>query len=175
LFGDGAGAAILGPCSDEDKRAGRGILSTHLYTDSTYACSLYIPGGGSKEPSTVEGIAKKRHLVHMEGQDIFKAAVRNLVSASKAALAANDLAPGAIDWVVAHQANLRILKAISDRVEIPMDRFFINIHKYGNTSSASIPIALDELLEERGIEPGKLLLMTALGAGISWGSAVVRW
>ena len=171
LFGDGAGAVVLGP-NDGD---GRGILSTHLYTDGALACSLFIPGGGSKEPFSAEVLENKRHLVHMEGQDVFKAAVRNLAMASNAAITANGLKPSDIDWVVAHQANLRILQALSQRVELPMERFFVNIHKYGNTSSASIPIALNEIVAEGKLKQGQLVLMCALGAGISWGSALVRW
>ncbi|MFI5301992.1 MAG: 3-oxoacyl-[acyl-carrier-protein] synthase III C-terminal domain-containing protein, partial [Polyangiales bacterium] len=123
-----------------------------------------------------EVLAKKRHKVHMEGQDVFKAAVRNLASAARAALDHNGVAAHEVDWVVAHQANLRILSAMAQRVELPMEKFFINIHKYGNTSSASIPIALSELIEEGDkLKPGQLVLMSALGAGISWGSALVRW
>ena len=171
LFGDGAGAVIVG-ANDGD---GRGILSTHLFTDGALAGSLFIPGGGSREPSSAATLAAKRQLVHMEGQDVFKAAVRNLSSAARAALDANGVRAGEVDWVVAHQANLRILQAISQRLELPMERFFINIHKYGNTSSASIPIALSELLETGSPKPGQLVLMCALGAGISWGSALVRW
>lgn len=171
LFGDGAGAVVLGP-SDDGKR---GILSTHLFTDGALACTLLIPGGGSKEPFGPEVLANKRHKVHMEGQDVFKAAVRNLANAATAALNANGMAATDVDWVVAHQANLRILQAISQRLEIPMERFHVNIQKYGNTSSASIPIALDEAVRDGLIKPGQSILMTALGSGISWGSALVRW
>ncbi|GAC1358771.1 MAG: ketoacyl-ACP synthase III [Polyangiales bacterium] len=179
LVGDGAGAVVVGPNTAPDPTgpgaADRGILSTHLFTDGALACSLFIPGGGSKEPVSAEVLANKRHLVHMEGQDVFKAAVRNLSSAANAALAANGITAKDVDWVVAHQANLRILQAISQRLEIPMERFYVNIQKYGNTSSASIPIALDELIAERRVAPGQTILMTALGAGISWGSALIRW
>ena len=180
LFGDGAGAVVVGPNDLSSPAYGpggadRGILSTHLFTDGSLAGSLFIPGGGSKEPTSQTVLENKRHLVHMEGQDVFKAAVRNLAAASNAALAANGITAKDVDWVVAHQANYRILQAISQRLELPMERFFINIHKYGNTSSASIPIALDELLETGGLKPGQLVLMCALGAGISWGSALIRW
>lgn len=175
LFGDGAGAVVVGPTTDEDKAQGRGILSTHIYTDGALAPALLIPGGGSKEPFSAEVLANKRHLVHMTGQDVFKAAVRYLSNASKAALEANGLTSKDVDWVVAHQANIRILQGVSQRVEIPMERFYVNIHRYGNTSSASIPIALDEVLAEGKIQRGQTILMCALGAGISWGSALVRW
>jgi 3-oxoacyl-[acyl-carrier-protein] synthase-3 len=175
LFGDGAGAVVIGPTTPEEAEAGRGILSTQIFTDGALAPALLIPGGGSKEPFSAEVLANKRHLVHMSGQDVFKAAVRYLAAASRAALDAAQIDPKQLDWVVAHQANIRILQAVSQRVEIPMERFFINIHKYGNTSSASIPIALDEALEEGKILPGQTVLMCALGAGISWGAAVIRW
>jgi len=175
LFGDGAGAVIVGPNSEEEAEAGRGILSTHIFTDGSLAPALQIPGGGSKEPFTADVLANKRHLVHMSGQDVFKAAVRYLAAASKAALETNGLSSNELDWVVAHQANIRILSGVSQRLEIPMDRFYINIHKYGNTSSASIGIALDEAVSEGKIKPGQTILMCALGAGISWGSALVRW
>ncbi len=175
LFGDGAGAVVIGPTTEEEASAGRGILTTHIFTDGALAPALLIPGGGSKEPFTQEVLDKKRFLVHMTGQDVFKAAVRYLASASKAALTTVGLDPKDLDWVVAHQANMRILQGVSQRLEIPMDRFFINIHKYGNTSSASIPIALDEAVTEGKIKPGQTVLMCALGAGISWGSALIRW
>ena len=175
LFGDGAGAVVVGPTTEEEAEAGRGILSTHLFTDGSLANALLIPGGGSKEPFSAKVLEDRRHLVHMTGQDVFKAAVRYLAASARTALEANHLTPGELDWVVAHQANMRILSALSQRVEIPMERFFINIHKYGNTSSASIPIALDEALTEERIKPGQTVLMCALGAGISWGSALIRW
>lgn len=175
LFGDGAGAVVVGPNTEEEAEAGRGILSTHIFTDGSLAPALQIPGGGSREPFSAEVLANKRHLVHMSGQDVFKAAVRYLAAASKAALEVNGLTGKDVDWVVAHQANIRILQGVSQRLEVPMERFFINIHKYGNTSSASIGIALDEALAEGKILPGQTVLMCALGAGISWGSALVRF
>jgi 3-oxoacyl-[acyl-carrier-protein] synthase-3 len=175
LFGDGAGAVVIGPNTEEEAKEGRGILSTAIFTDGALAPALLIPGGGSKEPVSAEVVANKRHLVHMTGQDVFKAAVRYLASASKAALASAEISAKDIDWVVAHQANIRILNGVAQRTEIPMEKFFINIHRYGNTSSASIPIALDECVREGKIKPGQSILMCALGAGISWGSAVVRW
>jgi 3-oxoacyl-[acyl-carrier-protein] synthase-3 len=172
LFGDGAGAAVLAATDGAD---GRGVLSTHIYTDGSLAESLIIPGGGSKEPVSADVVARKRHYVHMTGQDVFKAAVRNLAAASNAALEYNGVTAAQVDKVVAHQANMRILNAVAQRLELPMERFFINIHKYGNTSSASIPIALDELVEAGKVAAGETILMCALGAGISWGSALVRW
>jgi 3-oxoacyl-[acyl-carrier-protein] synthase-3 len=170
LFGDGAGAAVLGPAADD----GAGILSTKLYTDSSLVGSLCIPAGGSKERLTPEALGAQRDKVHMAGQDIFKVAVKNLTSASRSALEQANLPSSAVRWVVPHQANLRIIAQVAQRLDIPLERFVLNIEKYGNTSSASIPIALDEALRDGRIDKGDTVLMCALGAGISWGSALVR-
>lgn len=170
LFGDGAGAAVLGPAGDD----GSGVLSTRLYTDSSLADSLCIPAGGSKERLTPQALAESRDKVFMVGQDIFKVAVKNLTGASRSALRAANLAPEAVDWVVPHQANLRIIAQVAQRLDIPLERFVLNIERYGNTSSASIPIALDEAVRDGRIKPGSTVLMCALGAGISWASALVR-
>jgi 3-oxoacyl-[acyl-carrier-protein] synthase III len=169
LFGDGAGAVVLGPSSGD----GRGVVSTHLFADGAGADDLIIPGGGTAEPATHDTIEKARHFVHMSGQAIFSAAVRNLASATRTALESNGLVAEDVDRVVAHQANVRILGALAQRLKMPMDKFFLNIDKYGNTSSASVPIALDEAYRSGAVKDGDLLLMSALGAGLSWGSAVV--
>lgn len=170
LFGDGAGAVVLGP-SDGD---GRGLLATRIFTDGSLAHALTIPGGGTAEPLTDEGLVKKRNKVHMMGQEIFRTAIKNLTSASTAVLKASGLTSADLDWVVAHQANLRIITQVADRLNFPMEKFVINIQEYGNTSSASIPIALDEAVRDGRIKPGQNVLMCALGAGISWGAALVR-
>ena len=169
LFGDGAGAVVLGPSKN-----GAGILATQLFTDGSLAHALHIPAGGSAEPYSEEGIEKFRHKVHMSGSEVFKTAVKNLTSASSAAVKAAGLKSTDIDWVVAHQANMRILDQVATRLGFPLSRFVLNIENYGNTSSASIPIALDEAVRDGRIKPGQHVLMCALGAGISWGSAVVR-
>jgi 3-oxoacyl-[acyl-carrier-protein] synthase-3 len=170
LFGDGAGAAILAPAGDD----GRGVLSTRLYTDSSLVDSLCIPAGGSAEPLTAEGLAKNRNKVFMVGSDIFKIAVKNLTSASREAVEAAGLSADDVKWVVPHQANLRIIAQVAMRLDIPLERFVLNIERYGNTSSASIPIALDEAVRDGRIKRGDTVLMCALGAGISWGSALIR-
>lgn len=170
LFGDGAGAVVLGPAKDD----GRGILSTRIFTDGSLAGALHIPAGGSAEPVTQDGIEKKRNKVHMVGQEVFKVAIKNLTSASTLALKAAGLTSKELDWVVAHQANLRIITQVSERLGFPLDKFVLNIEEYGNTSSASIPIALDEAVRDGRIRPGQNVLLCALGAGISWGSAIVR-
>jgi 3-oxoacyl-[acyl-carrier-protein] synthase-3 len=169
LFGDGAGAVVLGPSKGDS-----GILSTRIFTDGSLAGALQIPGGGSQEPLTIDGLERKRNKVHMTGSEVFKVAIRNLTSASTIVLKASGLTSAELDWVVAHQANLRIINQVSDRLGFPLEKFIINIEEYGNTSSASIPIALDEAVRDGRIRPGHAVLMCALGAGISWGSAIVR-
>jgi 3-oxoacyl-[acyl-carrier-protein] synthase III len=175
LFGDGAGAAIIArrPADPADPKP-RGILGTRIFTDGSLAEALTIPAGGSREAVTPEGLANARNKVHMQGQEIFKVAVKNLTGATKAVLDDAGLGPTDIDWVVAHQANIRILSQVSARVEVPLERFVLNIERYGNTSSASIPIALDEAIRDGRVKEGHTLAMCALGAGISWGGAVVR-
>ncbi|HYO95400.1 MAG TPA: beta-ketoacyl-ACP synthase III [Polyangiaceae bacterium] len=170
LFGDGAGAAVLGPALGD----GRGVLSTKLYTDSSLVASLCIPAGGSKERVTAEAIASKRDKVVMNGQDIFKVAVKNLTRASLSALSAAGLSASDVRWVVPHQANQRIILQVAQRLDIPLERYVLNIERYGNTSSASIPLALDEAIRDGRVQRGDTVLMCALGAGVSWGSALIR-
>ena len=176
LFGDGAGAVVLGPADDALAENGkpRGILSTAIHTDGAFAPSLWIPGGGSVSPTSHEVIDQKKHKVHMRGQDIFKVAVRNLYSASKNALTSAGITHADVDWVCAHQANLRIINNVVSRLEVPEEKVLVNIERVGNTSSASIPILLDENVRTGKIKAGDTVLMCALGAGISWGSALVR-
>ena len=169
LFGDGAGAVVMGPAVGD-----RGILASRIFTDGSLAGVLQIPGGGSREPMTTEGLANKRNKVHMTGSEVFRVAIRNLTSASTLALKEAGLTSAELDWVVAHQANLRIITQVSDRLAFPLEKFVLNLEEYGNTSSASIPIALDEAVRDGRIKPGQTVLMCALGAGISWGSALLR-
>jgi 3-oxoacyl-[acyl-carrier-protein] synthase III len=171
LFGDGAGAAIVSRAEGD----GAGILSTHLYADGSQASALHIPAGGSAHPASQMTVAEGLHYVHMAGQDVFKYAVRALSSASLTALEANGFTREDVQWVVPHQANMRILDAVSKRVGIPLDRFVLNLEKYGNTSSASIPIALDEARRAGTVRDGEHVLMCALGGGLAWGSALVRF
>jgi 3-oxoacyl-[acyl-carrier-protein] synthase-3 len=166
---------VLGLCDDEQQQSGRGVLSVHLYADGSQAEALSIPAGGSLQPTTAETVAAGKHYVHMAGKVIFTHAVRNLSAACQAALKQHGLTPADVDLVVAHQANLRIVEAVAQRLELPMERFFINIEKYGNTSSASVPIALDEAVRAGRVKAGDRLLFCALGAGLAWGAACVRW
>jgi 3-oxoacyl-[acyl-carrier-protein] synthase III len=175
LFGDGAGAVVLGPSiAPKNGEARRGVISTKIFTDGSLASSLSIPGGGSRIPLSHAALDERKNKVHMVGSEVFKVAVKNLSSASREAIEASGMSAGDIDWVVAHQANMRIITQVANRLDIPLERFVLNIERYGNTSSASIPIALDEAVRDGRIKPGQTVLMCALGAGISWGSALVR-
>jgi 3-oxoacyl-[acyl-carrier-protein] synthase-3 len=171
LFGDGAGAVVIGP----SERDGRGIVSTHLFTDGALVPILQIPGGGTREPFDQNVLDSRRHYVQMSGPEVMKAAVRYLAASAKTALETNGLTTDSLDWVVAHQANIRIIQAMAQRVGISLDKFYLTISKYGNTSSATVPIALSEMDEKGLLLPGQTILLCALGAGISWGSAIVRW
>jgi 3-oxoacyl-[acyl-carrier-protein] synthase-3 len=171
LFGDGAGAVVLSRADDDSNGH---LLTTKIYTDSALTDSLCIPAGGSKEPITAEALDAHRNKVCMNGQDVFKVAVKKLTSASLDAMKDAGLTPEQIDWVVPHQANLRIIDQVVARLKVPYERVIINIENRGNTSSASIPIALDEAIRDGRIKPGQVVLMSALGAGISWASAIAR-
>jgi 3-oxoacyl-[acyl-carrier-protein] synthase-3 len=170
LFGDGAGAAVVGVAEGD----GRGVLSTSLHTDGALTGLLCIPGGGSREPMTVQRLADQRNKVHMMGQEIFRVAVKNLAMSSEAAMAEAGVKASDIDWVVPHQANIRILKQLAERLAIPIERFVLNIDRYGNTSSASVPIALDEAWRDGRIKAGQTVLVFALKSSVSWASAIIR-
>jgi 3-oxoacyl-[acyl-carrier-protein] synthase III len=171
LFGDAAGAMVLGPSKDD----ARGIISTHLHTDGAQTGILCIPGGGSKTPVSHEMVDQRLQYVSMNGRDVYKFAVRALSEAIGEAFAANNLTADHITHVVAHQANVRIIDAVLERVKLPKEKAFLNIDKYGNTSSASLPMTLDEANRSGRLAPNDTILMMAIGAGMSWGSAIVRW
>jgi len=175
LFGDGAGAVILGPADAQPGDAKpRGLLSTSILTDGSLANSLRIPGGGTVQPTSHTTVDQNLQYIQMKGQDIFKVAVKNLLSASRNAIARAGMTQDDIDWICAHQANKRIIDQVVARVEVPPEKVLMNIERVGNTSSASIPILLDESYRSGKIKAGDTVLMCALGAGISWGSAIVR-
>jgi 3-oxoacyl-[acyl-carrier-protein] synthase-3 len=171
LFGDGAGAAVVGPSAEPD----RGLIGTRLGAFGDGADLLYISHGGTRYPATSESIANRDHCIRMKGKEVFKLAVRAMDEAARDILEQHHLRADQISLVIPHQANLRIIEAISEYLELPMDRFFVNVDRYGNTSAASIPIALDEARRAGRIKPGELTMLVAFGAGLTYGSALIRW
>jgi len=171
LFGDAAGAMVLVP----ETRPDHGLLSTHLHTDGTQWDILNIPGGGSRKPFSLEVMEKREQFVKMNGREVFKTAVRVLEQCSREALERNGYRPQDVTHVIAHQANLRILDAIMRRLEIPLEKCHLNIEEVGNTSSASVPVTLDQANRKGALKDGDLILMMAIGGGMAWGSALLRW
>lgn len=172
LWGDGAGAVVM-QMIDDDRR---GILSTHLHSDGAGGTKLQLPGGGSMTtPISYESVDKDLHTLKMNGPDSFKIAVRAFSDVSIEALEHNGYTINDLDLLIPHQANLRIIEAVAKRVKLPMEKVYITIYKYGNISSASIAIALDEAVRSAAIKPDNLVLFSAFGGGLSWGSSLVRW
>lgn len=171
LFGDAAGAMVVAPSKDES----RGILSTHMHSDGRLAEILCIRGGGSMYPLSEEVLRRKMHKVSMNGREVYKAAVRTLTEVFIEGLQANGLTAKDVTHVIAHQANLRIIESVMSRLGIPIEKCWLNIARYGNTSSASVPTTLDEANRAGRLRPGDLIAMMAVGAGIAWGGAIVRW
>lgn len=171
LFGDAAGAMVMVP----ETREGHGLLSTHLHTDGNQAGILNIPGGGSRKPFSAEVLAAGDQFVKMNGREVFKTAVRVLDQCSREALERNGVRTQDVKHVIAHQANLRILEAVMKRLEIPLEKCHLNIEEVGNTSSASVPVTLDQANRKGDLKDGDLILMMAIGGGMAWGSALVRW
>ncbi len=171
LFGDGAGATVL-----KATRADHGVLATTIRCDGEGADFLAMPGGGSSSPpSRPETLEKRLPFIKMMGGETFKVAVRTMTDVCREVLKEGGFVTGDVQWLIPHQANDRIIQAVGERLEIPPERCVVNIERYGNTSSASIPIALDEYVREGKIRRGDLILFTAFGAGLTWGAALVRW
>jgi 3-oxoacyl-[acyl-carrier-protein] synthase III len=170
LFGDGAGAVVMGAT-----RGDRGVLSTHLHTDGSMADLLCIPGGGSLNPASRSSVDERLHFIKMKGNETFKVAVRALEEAVLEALEYNGLKPSDIDLLVPHQANVRIIQATAKRLGMPMKKVVLTLEHYGNTSAASVPMALDEAVRDGRIVPGKLVMLESFGGGLSWASALIRW
>jgi len=172
LWGDGAGAAVL-TVGDE----GAELISTHIHTDGKNGQDLLLPGGGSKTtPISHESVDKKLHTLKMiEANMSFKVAVRRFIDSIKEAAEKNNISVQDIDWFIPHQANLRMFQAISKSLNIPMEKFYITIHKYGNISSASCAIALDEAIRDGSIKKGQLICIPVFGGGLTWGSALIRY
>ncbi len=170
LFGDGAGAAVVRPMPD-----GRGILASCLSGDSSQWHLLRMEGGGIKYPASPQTLERRMHFLKMEGGGVFKSAVLMMERTTQRALEEAGLTKEDVDWVVPHQANYRILKAFAERFGIPMEKIIVNIERYGNTSTASIPIALVEAQADGRIKPGDVVVLNAFGAGVTYGAVVLRW
>jgi 3-oxoacyl-[acyl-carrier-protein] synthase-3 len=170
LFGDGAGVAVL-EASNED----RGILCTKIHSDGSMWDLLHTPGGGSRYPASKETIKKKQHFIKMKGNETFKVAVRTLEGLVLETLDENKLKPSDLSLLVPHQANLRIIQATADRIGLPMEKVAVNLDRYGNTSAASIPLALDEAVKSGRVREGDYILLEAFGGGLTWASALIKW
>lgn len=170
IFGDGAGAAVIGPVAD-----GKGILATKIRSDGRYEEQLFAPGGGTKLGTTHETIDNRDHFFKMRGNELFKVAVRSMAEISNEMLAKAGYKVEDVDLVVPHQANQRITDAVASRLGVPEEKMYSNIAQHGNTSSASIPIALDECMQSGKIKEGDLVLLTAFGGGVTWGATVIRF
>ena len=170
LFGDGAGAAVV-----RRSDGVRGILGTHHGSDGRLAELLYRPGGGALMPMDADVLANRDHLVKMAGREVFKNAVRSMAEGAKRALEQSGLTADAVDLMIPHQANNRIIEATARYAGIPMEKVYVNVHRYGNMSSATIPVAMDEAVEEGRLLPGMNVLTVAFGAGLTWGALVIRW
>jgi 3-oxoacyl-[acyl-carrier-protein] synthase III len=170
LFGDGAGAAIL-----RHRGSAHGVISTHIGSDGEFTDILFMPGGGSRCPITRENVDLDLATIHMTGKEVYKQAVIAMLNAAKKALELAGLTIDDIACVIPHQANLRIIEAIADRLKIPIEKFYVNLDKYGNTSAAAVAIALDEANRTGRIKAGDYVLMVVFGGGLTWASTVIEW
>jgi 3-oxoacyl-[acyl-carrier-protein] synthase-3 len=170
LFGDGAAGVLL-----EARDAGPGFDAGNLGVDGSAADILMVPAGGSRRPASAETVANREHFVRMQGQEVFRRAVRAVVDSAVVAMEKAGVTAADIDWFVPHQANLRIIEAARQRLDIPTERTIVNIDRYGNTSAASIPLALSEAADDGRLATGDRVLLSGFGAGMSWASAVLTW
>lgn len=170
LFGDGAGAVVV-----RRSQNGRGVLASFMRSDGNLAELLWRPAGGVVEPVTADTLATSDHMIRMAGREVFKAAVRSMAEAADHALAHAGLTGEDVDLFVPHQANMRIIEATARYANVPMEKVFVNVDRYGNMSSATIPVALDEAVEQGLLREGSNVLMVAFGAGFTWASSVLRW
>ena len=171
LFGDAAGAAVL----HKVDQPGIGILGSDLGADGEFADNLYISAGGSKRPADAQSVAERAHCIRMNGREVFKSAVRVMETVAREMMEQHNLTPDQINLVIPHQANIRIIEALASSLKVPMERVYVNLDRYGNTSSASIPLALDEARRAGRIKPGDLTLLVAFGAGLTYGATLIRW
>ncbi|MGH9429951.1 MAG: beta-ketoacyl-ACP synthase III [Terriglobia bacterium] len=170
IFGDGVAAGVLGPVEPPS-----GILATEMHTDGQYAEQLFIPAGGTVTPASCDTVKARGHYIKMRGNELFKVAVRNLEEVSRRVLEKGGVCPGQLDLFIPHQANQRITDAVRERLGVAAEKVYSNISRVGNTSSASIPICLDECVRSGRVKKGDLVLMSAFGAGVTWGSVLMRW
>jgi 3-oxoacyl-[acyl-carrier-protein] synthase-3 len=170
LFGDGAGAAVV-EATEED----RGIMSVRIHSDGCMWELLHTPAGGSKNPASKETVRKRQHFIRMKGNETFKVAVRTLESLVVETLEENRLKPSQLSLLIPHQANERIIQATAKRLNLPMERVVMNLDRYGNTSAASIPIALDEAVRTGRVRDGDYVLLEAFGGGLTWAAALLKW
>ncbi len=170
LFGDGAGAAVL-----RNRENSHGIISTYMGSDGNYSDILYMPGGGCKIPITAENVEQKLNTIHMNGRDVYKQAVTSMHRAAEQALAQSGLTTDDLSCIIPHQANYRIIEGIAERLKVTMDRFYINLDRYGNTSAAAVAIALDEASRSGRFQRGDYILLVVFGGGLTWASSVIQW
>jgi 3-oxoacyl-[acyl-carrier-protein] synthase-3 len=170
LFGDGAGAAVL-----QNRPQAHGLLTAVMGADGSKSNLLFMPGGGSRCPASAQSIAAGLHFLRMEGRETFKNAVQAMCSAAQEAMRRCEIDISRIKCVIPHQANLRIIEAVGERLGAKPEQLFVNLHKYGNTSAASVAIALDEAVRARNIQRGELILLIVFGSGLTWGAAVIEW
>ncbi len=171
LFGDGAGAVVL----QQTQNKGQGIISSKLNCNGSMFETICVPGGGARHPCSLESIEQGLHYMKMKGNETFKVAVRALTESALNILEKNGFTPQDIDLYIPHQANSRIIQAVAGAISLPPEKVYSTIAKYGNTSAASIPITLDEAVREGRVQPGNLVLLSAFGGGITWGSSLIRW
>jgi 3-oxoacyl-[acyl-carrier-protein] synthase III len=170
IFGDGVAAGVLGPATPPS-----GILATEMHTDGAFADHLYIPAGGTRKPASCETVKGRQHYIKMRGNELFKVAVRSMEEVSRRVLEKAGLCANQLDLFIPHQANQRIADAVRERLNVPPEKVYSNISRIGNTSSASIPICLDECVRSGRIKKGDLILLSAFGAGVTWGAVLMRW
>ena len=172
LFGDGAGALLLNRVEQEQPL---GVLSTHIYSDGSLSDLICVPGGIGRTGINKQDIDDKKYSIKMSGNATFKVAVKRMTEVIQEALEFNGLSIEEVDLLIPHQANERIIRAVAERLKYPMEKVLMNIHKYGNTSAASIPIGINEAWRDGRIQPGETSVLGAVGAGLTWGSAVIKW
>ena len=172
LFGDGAGAAVLSRAEEGSESR---LLDHYLRSDGSGADLIFLPGGGSRQPASVDTVEAKQHFLSMQGSDVFKFATRSMQVLIETAIERNGISISDLDLIVPHQVNSRIIDTVLRKIDLPEDKIYLNLERYGNTSAASVPMALHEAAEEGRIETGNLVLLVAFGAGLTWGYNLVRW